>query len=63
MKSMDVWNSPEWRALAAMLGIPTEKGTGITACAIVLDCTKNAEVFVDITKLPDELLAKMRARQ
>lgn len=61
VKSREVWKWPEWRAFAERLGIPLEPGT--TGCAVVLECKENAEVFIDITRLPAELLAKMRARQ
>lgn len=62
MKSRDVWHSPEWRALAAMLGIPVDE-VGITGCAIVLDCHENAEVFVNLEYLPADLLEKLKAQR
>jgi hypothetical protein len=58
VKSREVWNWPEWQALAARLGIPRERG--ITGCAVVLDCKTDANVFVDLEYLPKALLARLR---
>lgn len=61
INSRTVWKSEQWRALAAMLGIPVDE-RGITSCAIVLDCEKNAEVFVDLTRLPADVVEKLKAQ-
>lgn len=57
-KSREVWQWPEWQALAQRLGISRERG--ITGCAVVLDCKKDAEVVFDLAYLPAELLARIR---
>ncbi len=62
VKSREVWKWPEFRALAAKLGVPIEE-KGITGFALVLDCQKAAEVFTDLTYLPPEVLEKLRERK